>query len=112
MENNFIIGCDIVEFKKYKIPDGEVGKKKYLYLISQDLNCGYDTYDSAVVVATSEAEAKKIAPGVYFLNSNYLRNDIEHDWVISPKKVTATMIGIANDVIPCGAIICASYNAG
>jgi len=33
-----------------------------LYLISQDLNNNYDTYDSAVVAAKSEDDARKIHP--------------------------------------------------
>lgn len=31
-----------------------------LYLISQDVNNGYDTYDSAVVCAANEAEARAL----------------------------------------------------
>ena len=33
-----------------------------LYLISQDVNNGYGTYDSAVVAAKSPSDAKKIHP--------------------------------------------------
>lgn len=33
-----------------------------LYLISQDVNNDYDTYDSAVVAAKSEDEAKQLHP--------------------------------------------------
>ena len=34
-----------------------------LYLISQNRNNGYDTYDSAVVAAESEEKARMIRPG-------------------------------------------------
>ena len=33
-----------------------------LYLISQDINTGYDTYDSAIVAAESEQAAREIHP--------------------------------------------------
>ena len=36
-----------------------------LYLISQDENIGYDTYDSAVVAAKSEKDARTIHPSEY-----------------------------------------------
>lgn len=36
-----------------------------LYLISQTINEGYDTYDSAVVAAESEDEARKIHPSPF-----------------------------------------------
>jgi len=36
-----------------------------LYLISQDANDGYDTYDSAVVAAKSENDARTINPSEY-----------------------------------------------
>jgi hypothetical protein len=36
-----------------------------LYLITQDLVEGYDTYDSAVVVAETEDDARKIHPSPF-----------------------------------------------
>lgn len=36
-----------------------------LYLISQNIVCNYDTYDSAVVAAESPEEARKIHPSIY-----------------------------------------------
>jgi hypothetical protein len=36
-----------------------------LYLLSQDVVCGYDTYDSCVVAAESEDEARKIHPSEF-----------------------------------------------
>ena len=38
-----------------------------LYLLTQDVNVGWDTYDSAIVCAESEAEAVKIHPDGTFL---------------------------------------------
>lgn len=36
-----------------------------LYLISQDINNGYDTYDSAVVAANSPKDARDIHPSSF-----------------------------------------------
>ena len=36
-----------------------------LYLISQSMRCDYDTYDSAVVAAESESDARTIHPSIY-----------------------------------------------
>lgn len=38
-----------------------------LYLISQDIVGGYDTFDSAVVAAESPDDARKIHPGSYYI---------------------------------------------
>ena len=40
-----------------------------LYLISQDVNDGYDTYDSAVVAAESEEDARSIHPSPFVVFS-------------------------------------------
>ena len=48
-----------------------------LYLIKQATNCGYDTYDSAVVIATSEEEARRIHPSTYFIFANGVWNEWE-----------------------------------
>jgi hypothetical protein len=37
-----------------------------LYLVSQDINTGYDTYDSMIVSAESEIDARNIHPSCYF----------------------------------------------
>jgi len=82
------------------------GNKMNLYLISQDVNNGYDTYDSAVVSAVSEDAARSIHPG-------------EHDWdgkaeMYGPwcakENVTVRLIGTAADDV--SGVVCASFNAG
>lgn len=72
---------------------------KYLYLIWQDVNDDYNTYDSAVVCARSEEEAKNIEVG----NPAY-------SWT-TPENVQIKKIGKADKNIEFGIII-ASYNAG
>jgi hypothetical protein len=78
-----------------------------LYLISQDQNNDYDTYDSAVVCAKSEEEARNIHPNVF-------SDDPWEDsgaWCSSPDLVTVIEIGVANPSQAPG-IVCSSFNAG
>ena len=75
-----------------------------LYLISQDENVGYDTYDSAVVVAQDVYHASLIAPGGSF-GGNY------GEWCSKPDKVSVKYLGEAAAGIPAG-IVLASFNAG
>ncbi len=79
----------------------------YLWLISQNENNGYDTYDSAVVVAANIMEAKKTLPGG---GSWSRRHSHWASWASSPDKVTAVALGRADDPTP--RVVCASYNAG
>ena len=84
----------------------------FLYKISQDVNIGYDTYDSAVVCAESEDDARMINPARYSCG-NYEEWDGENDdflWC-GAKDVKVEIIGIASRVLPRGVVV-ASYNAG
>ena len=74
-------------------------KQNKLYKIWQDKNTGYDTYDSAIVCAENEEEAR---------NTNL--GSVGGSWV-KPEDVQVEEIGIANDDIKKG-IICSSFNAG
>jgi len=76
-----------------------------LYLISQNSNSTYDTYDSAVVCALSVEEARNIHPG----NDKWGRS--LSTWCNAPSDVTVEYIGEAQDAMPPG-IVCASFNAG
>lgn len=79
-----------------------------LYLISQTINNGYDTYDSAVVSADSYEDAQKMRPDgrtePYDIRNNY-------GWT-TPEHVSVELIGTAADFIVPGAVICASFHAG
>jgi hypothetical protein len=79
----------------------EMGKNKQnkLYKIWQNKNTDYDTYDSAIVCAENEEEAR---------NTNL--GSVGGSWV-KPEDVHVEEIGIANDDIKKG-IILSSFNAG
>lgn len=80
-----------------------------LWLIAQDANSGYDTYDSAVVVAETAEEARSIHP-----SGNQRQWDNNYpSWAERPDQVSAVEIGtplegFANS----GRVILASFNAG
>ena len=89
-----------------------------LYLLSQNDEQGYDTYDSCVVVAKSPAQACKIDPG----GDNYDNRDNERNswnpswfsraWTKDPKKVKVTLIGKAASGMKENSVVIASFNAG
>jgi hypothetical protein len=73
-----------------------------LYLLSQDENIDFDTYDSMVVCAEDDREARNIHPD---------GNWGFHTWARSPLNVKCKLIGVADSAQEKG-IICASFNAG
>ena len=78
-----------------------------LYLIEQSENTGYDTYDSAVVAAETETDAREIHPSEY----SCWGDDYGQSWASSPDNVTAKLIGKADHAIESGVVL-ASFNAG
>ncbi len=97
-----------------------------LYLISQNVECGYDTYDSVVVAAESEDDARNIHPDypdfVTHVKGNkwmgtYTKSDEEYDndWSGSwPRycdigKIKVRYLGSTNQK---RGVILASFNAG
>ena len=95
-----------------------------IYLLKQDLNNGYDTYDSVVVIAENENEARKIHPsefvthikdgnwmGTYAKGGEYENNG--YDWVDLDQidQIKVTYIGEATDEQEKGVLL-ASFNAG
>ena len=70
-----------------------------IWKISQTVNSGYDTYDSAIVAAKNEDDARKMAVG-----------DTRYTWC-APEYVTVELIGTATRGSKSG-IILASFNAG
>lgn len=77
-----------------------------LWLLTQDIETGYDTYDSCVVVAADEEQARHITPDVSWERSRF------HSWAHEPSQVSAKLIGTALDDQEAGTIILSSFNAG
>jgi len=80
-----------------------------LWLISQDENTTWDTYDSAVVAAETEDEARRIHPaGDYWNRPEY---EGLNGWCKFPEQVEVKLLGEAAPDIEPG-IVLASFNAG
>ena len=78
-----------------------------IYKIWQDVNNDYNTYDSAVVVAESEDDARTIHPrGVDY---HYTIDDGDTTWV-DIKDVKVQLIGTTHICIR--VVVLASFNAG
>ena len=79
-----------------------------LYLISQDKNENYDTYDSAIVAAKTNKEARMIHPSDLY--DNWDGEDKFGSWT-SAENVNAKIIGVAKKGTAKGVVL-ASFNAG
>ena len=99
-----------------------------IYLLEQDENSGYDTYDGCVVIAENEEEAKQICPSPYHKYNEELNifhwqcnigtskeqfepNDVCRTWAKTIRNVTITYIGKAKEDSEQG-IVLSSFNAG
>lgn len=94
-----------------------------LWLISQDVNNNYDTYDSAVVAADTEDEARNIYPDNWdgylkkwngskwlcYLDDGRVLEYSSDTWT-SPDNVSVQFLADGYDG-PTGTV-CASFNAG
>lgn len=90
-----------------------------LYLLTQDENNDYDTYDSCVVAAESPEDAVLINPNGEVYGSNPASKFDGWDkgtrrdygtWCSSPEKVKARLVGVAAEGVT--GVVCASFNAG
>ena len=92
-----------------------------LYRISQNANNDWDTYDSAVVVAKTEEEARYTHPGNHYRwdedawsfqfsdGTSEKEGPETYDWT-DPSNVNVELIGTA--VAGLSGVICSSFNAG
>jgi hypothetical protein len=78
-----------------------------LWLIEQDVNNDYDTYDSAVVAAETEEEARLTHPS----GRQWDGNDTEACTWCEAGFVNVEYIGEAKPNLPKGVVV-ASFNAG
>lgn len=82
-----------------------------LYLISQNENRDYDTYDSAVVCAESEDIARKMSQGGENGEPEKFDRSYLSTWCSTPDAVNVRLIGKAAPDVAVG-VVCASFNAG
>ena len=90
-----------------------------LYLLSQETNDGYDTYDSCVVAAEDSTQAVRTSPDGYRKWSperecwvdGLGEKDRHGTWVDDLSLIKVEQIGTARKGVEAG-VICASFNAG
>jgi hypothetical protein len=80
-----------------------------LFIISQDVNGNYDTYDSAVVCAETIEQAQMTHPG--HAPKDWDGKAGQYSVWCNAEDVKVQLIGTANEYIKEG-VICASFNAG
>lgn len=77
-----------------------------IYLVSQDENSDYDTFDSFVCHAESEEQARNMLP------SELEKWGGAHSaWCSSPDLVSVELVGLSSPGSEVG-VICSSFNAG
>ena len=81
-----------------------------LWYISQDVNDDYDTYDSAVVAAETEEQARLTHPSGYEKDWNGIEK--QHSGWCDAVHVTVRYIGEAAVEGVSAGVVCASFNAG
>ena len=83
-----------------------------LWLLTQSECSGYDTYDSAVVAAETNEQARDVNPSEYGAALiDWPKGNGPGGWATSREYVTAEYIGEAKPGTEVG-VICASFNAG
>lgn len=83
--------------------------ERKLFLLTQTIHTSYDTYDSCLVCAKTEEDAKRIHPRG---ETDWREKDSwDTSWANNPSQVRVQTIGYALPTTPDGVII-ASFNAG
>jgi len=81
-----------------------------LFLVSQNQNNDYDTYDSFVVACETEDEARNKHPWGYQMTQEHWCETFS-DWCSSVDYVNVKYLGEADKSLEKG-VVCASFNAG
>lgn len=80
-----------------------------IYLISRKDHADWDTYDSAVVFALTEEQARQTHPDPNVKVIDW--GGKLGTWAYTPDQVTVEYLGIAKEGTEAG-VACASFNAG
>jgi len=82
-----------------------------IYKLTGDAR-GYDTYDSCVVAALSENDARKIHPSKFTTGEDWVKDMWRSgDWASRLDAVDVKYLGEAKKGTDAG-VICSSFNAG
>lgn len=88
----------------------------YLYLVKRTDNVTWDEYDSFVVCAESEDEARRVYPsgGMFFEDDMSEQNKryFKSGWTDKIETLEVICVGLASVSLKNRQVICASYNAG
>lgn len=85
---------------------------KKIFLVKQDYNDDYDTYDSFVIACDDADQAKNTNPyGVVFKHNLEWDYDFVGSTWVHPDNVSVELVGIT-DLYSENTIICSSFNAG
>ena len=100
----------------------------FLWKLSQDENNGYETFDSAVVVAADPVSATLIHPARFSDTGEAVftfdkvsecwrstyddRPEVDHGGWCRPNDVKVVCVGEAASFLEAGSVVCSSYNAG
>ena len=88
----------------------------YLYLVKRTDEVTWDEYDSFVVCAESENEARRVSPdGMMFFEDNMSEQSkryFKSGWTDKIETLEVSCIGLASVSLENHQVICASYNAG
>lgn len=90
-----------------------------IYKIWRENDIGWDTYDSAVVIADNEEYARKIHPngnatfkfGEWYDNDNYIKSRYEDEWC-GLGDVKVELLGVADQTYTEPCVVLSSFNAG
>jgi hypothetical protein len=86
-----------------------------IYKITTTEGWGYDSYDSAIVVAKSKAEAASMHPYTgkkIDWKKAATKDGYSSDWATKKENVDVGYIGKASKDFKTAAVLCASFNAG
>ena len=86
-------------------------ERKSIYKISQSEYDGYDSYDSAIVIAISPFRARNTCPWSGEQMTNECWSNNTGKWATSIDNVECVEIGTAILSLPSGLVL-SSYNAG
>lgn len=83
------------------------GEAMKIFLISQSDCGGYDTYDSAVVIAPNARIARRMNPSN---GQDIVKAGCSGSWTSNPKNVSVKCLGESK--LKKQQVVCASFNAG